>query len=111
MKITVTAKVTRNDFGKLAAGADVKARRYVAKATLDMQALAQDRARVDTGNMKGSIQSESHGPYLNVVYIGAAYGAHHEYGTVRMSAQPMIRPAADIVRPQFVRAIQGLFKL
>jgi HK97 gp10 family phage protein len=62
------------------------------------QAGAQRRARVDTGEMRDSI--EAHG----IGGAGATWGssnghmAYNEFGTVHMSAQPMVRPSVDDLR-------------
>lgn len=45
---------------------------------------------VDTGNLKESGEYDS-----TSVGYGADYAAHVEFGTVKMEAQPFLRPAAE----------------
>lgn len=49
---------------------------------------------VDTGNLKNSVLAEPDGNDW-VVGVGAPYAIHLEYGTLRMSARPFMRPAFE----------------
>lgn len=112
MELTVTGKVVYNKFPAMSAGIEAKALQIVSKAASDLEAGAKERARVDTGAMKNSIQQTPTGAALQkTVFIGIDYGVHHEFGTVHIPAQPMIRPAADKVRPAFVAACKRLFEV
>lgn len=92
---------------KVAAGA----RLAIRKAVTDIQAGAQGRAPVETGNLKSSITTEMQG---NGAYargeVGptANYGAFVENGTSRMRAQPYLRPATDAVLPGYEEALAQL---
>ena len=44
------------------------------------------------------------------VQVAAPYGGFVEYGTSRMSAQPYLKPAADLVQSAFVRHIEAVFE-
>jgi len=62
------------------------------------EANAKERARVDTGEMRDSIEAEvTHGSdsVQLTLSVGTDHGLANELGTSRMSAQPMIRPAID----------------
>ena len=54
---------------------------------------AKDLCPVDTGNLRNSITHTSDG---SAAYIGTnvEYGKYVELGTVKMAAQPYLRPAA-----------------
>lgn len=99
------------------------------KGAFDVQAAAQSRAPVDTGNLKNSIYTVTQDgstypgsgdrdllPPLDEtaddatawVAVAAAYGVYVEMGTSHMSAQPFLAPAADDVRPGFEAAWSAL---
>lgn len=79
------------------------------KAATDIQAGAQNRAPVDTGNLRGSIStstSRSASAFTAEVGPTAAYGGYVEHGTSRMRAQPYLRPATDAVLPGLEAALR-----
>lgn len=84
----------------------------VAKTAFDIEAGAKERVppRVDTGNMRDSIQATPTGHLEMHVVAGAEYTIHHEYGTRHMSAHPMLTPAAEDARPGFERAVASLYR-
>jgi HK97 gp10 family phage protein len=64
---------------------------------------AQRRARVDTGEMRDSIDftvSGGSAARILTLSVGTDHGLFNEVGTSRMPAQPMIRPALDIEGPK-----------
>lgn len=81
------------------------------KALTDMEAGAKNRAPVDTGTLRNSINSEVQrrgntirgevGPTVN-------YGGFVENGTSRTRAQPYLRPATDAVLPGYEAALGQL---
>jgi len=104
----VTIRVVYNRLPALAKGLETKAGRVVAKAALDIQAHAQTRAPVDTGNLRASIRAQKVGPTSWRVLVGADYGIYVEMGTRHMAAQPYLGPAVDAVRASFLQAMRGL---
>ena len=60
-----------------------------------------------TGDTAGSITTEVRDGGLSVA-VGATmnYNPYTEYGTRYMSAEPIIMPSADIVRPQFLSDLE-----
>lgn len=106
----------------------------VRKAALDIEREAKQRAPVQTGFLRNSIYAVTHegsdygqdagspprDSYLldevekpkdgqtAFVAVGANYGMYVEMGTSRMSAQPYLLPAADVVRPQFAAAMSQI---
>jgi HK97 gp10 family phage protein len=101
----ITAEI-RVDFNKLnSSGAKLKAglTAAVAKTTFDIQRAAQGFARVDTGAMRAGIVGKPAGLQGEVV-SGPHYTIYNEFGTYKMSAQPMFRPAADQGMPGFIAA-------
>jgi HK97 gp10 family phage protein len=78
----------------------------------DGKQIARSLARVDTGEMRESIDFEVRNSGASVeltLSVGTDHGAANEIGTVNMSAQPMIRPAADQVGPRLGEYIGSAF--
>lgn len=87
-----------------------RAGQVVRKSALDVVALAQSMAPVDTGNLHGSIGMDTPAPLSAVVGPTANYAPYVEWGTHRMAPQPFMGPAADAVEPNFVAAIAAIAK-
>lgn len=62
---------------------------------------------VDTGALQESIKVDVEGEAVNLVAGGGDvdYSLHVEFGTVRMPAQPFMRPAIDTKQKQATKAI------
>jgi len=107
----------------------------VRKTAFDVQAHAQSKAPVDTGNLRNSIYTKTSegstypgtaGEHLLAdqtgdademtayVAVAANYGIYQELGSTRTPAQPYLGPAVDSVRGSFeqaLEAIEGQIKL
>lgn len=96
------------DLRKAGAAAPGLAKLAVRKSCLDLEAIAKDRAPVDTGFLMNSIGTEFFGDAFVVggrVGPTANYGAFVENGTHRMAPQPYMGPATDAVEPGFLAAM------
>lgn len=71
---------------------------------------AKARSRVDTGNMRNGWTTERVSNAARMVYNPVHYTIHHEYGTRYMSAQPMLRPAVEEVRPQLIADVRAAWQ-
>lgn len=79
------------------------------RAAAEIAELATAASRVGpSGEMSQGWQHRMESPTKAVVYNDVWYSLFHEYGTVRMAAQPMARPAAEQVFPSIVAALQGV---
>ena len=86
-----------------------RASQVVRKAALDTMADAKTLAPVDTGNLRGSITTDTRtGDLSAVVEATASYAAYVEFGTRRMRPQPYMRPAQDRNTDPFMDAIAQL---
>jgi HK97 gp10 family phage protein len=114
----MAAKVTIKDWSpdKITAEIEKKAMDGLERAGERIASMARGLVPVDTGALKGSIRVRrlSGDPYLNVrVYAGSrekggAFYAHMvEYGTVKMSKKPFLRPALDSVKGNVISTIEG----
>jgi HK97 gp10 family phage protein len=94
---------------QIIAGSYAKGVMVVRRATARIESGAKRRARVDTGNMRGGWQSDNNG-LTGIVFNLVDYTIHNEFGTVNMSAQPMLRPAVEETRPEFVREAALIYR-
>ena len=96
-KATKLSTNTSDPIPNTAAAAPAKARAAVAKTRLAIHATAQIYAPVDTGQLMGSMSSEStHGGMGAEIGPTAEHGIYQELGTSEMSAQPYLGPAFDL---------------
>jgi HK97 gp10 family phage protein len=93
-----TVEVRFNKVPQLSGNLRKLAGQKVEDAALEHKSLARSFARVDTGEMRDSIQEEKIGDLAWDVAVGAAHGIFNEHGTVHMGAQPFMTPATEIVR-------------
>jgi hypothetical protein len=88
------------------AGADI----IVAKAAHDIELGCKRRSRVDTGTMRAGWQSREAPGEGWFVFNEVYYTVYNEYGTIYMSAQPMLRPSIEEVRPRFEKELAALYR-
>lgn len=94
---------------QIALYAAMKVRVAVRRAEAAIVRRAMARSRVDTGNMRGGWQSRAEGDFDGSVFNLVAYTIHNEFGTTKMSAQPMLRPAVEDTRPEFEREVRAAY--
>lgn len=89
----ITMEVTADNTAAVKGGLKSAFARALERIGLLAEGYAKDRCPVDTGNLRNSITHTSDG---KATYIGTnvAYGKYPELGTVKMAAQPYLRPAA-----------------
>lgn len=109
--MSVTISVTFNRFPEIAAALPGQTQAVVRKASFDVEAQAKNRAPVDTGALKSSISTEFEDNGLTgIIAPHVEYAAFVEFGTRRMSAQPYMTPAAEVVKPAFVAAMKQMLQ-
>jgi len=101
-------KALAADLGKASIETTRKAGQTVRKAAADVEAQGAARVPVDTGNMRTSIGTSTHGPLSAEIGPTASYSQYVEFGTYKMAAQPFMGPAADAVEPGFIAAMEQL---
>lgn len=137
MKIETSVTVT-NTLGTFAKGIPQRLGQVVRKAAFDVVASAQGHSDVDTGALRAGWYAETNRtstydqaveaareanadvvivaeaprpePLEAIVANATAHAIHKEYGTVHMSASPMLHPAADEVRPGFEAAVAAVMQ-
>lgn len=100
-------RVERNNLGDLDDVLYEELHQVIIKTAYDVEAQAKQRAPVDTGFLKSSIQAkQTNDPLTMEVVVGAQYGIYQEFGTVKMAAHPYLIPAVEVVRPGFQSAVE-----
>ena len=89
----ITMEVTVDNTDAVKGGLQSAFARALERIGLQAEGYAKDLCPVDTGNLRNSITHTSDG---KAAYIGTnvEYGKYVELGTVKMAAQPYLRPAA-----------------
>src|SRR5260221_4167389 len=82
----------------------------LAKVANDVVADAQVRSRVDTGEMKAGWTAERESENTWIVHNPVEHTIYNEFGTVHMSAAPMLIPAVEAQRSTFEQAFKALFE-
>lgn len=103
----IVAVLEFSHLGAIAAELEGKAAAVVKKTAFDLEAHAKSVVPVDTGNLKGHIETviES-GGLAATVTAEAEYGIYIEMGTAHMPARPYMTPAAELVRGPFEQAMK-----
>lgn len=81
----------------------------VRRAEARIERRSKERSRVRTGAMRGGWQSHPLGPTEGMVFNIVPYTIYNEFGTIHMSAQPMLRPAVEETRPEFELEIRSAY--
>lgn len=103
------AKVDIKDYSKdVKAAYDQARERSLEIIGLTAEKYAKEITPVDTGRLRNSITHEVDG---KEVYIGTnvEYAPHVEYGTIKQTAQPFLRPAATEHPNTYKQIVQDEF--
>ncbi len=106
--ITRVQAIVKSRIPEIIAVGDARVARAVGVTANNVQYLAASLSRVDTGNMRGGWQV-SGGKFTKRVFNNVYYTIYHEYGTIYMSAQPMLGPAVDHELPLFADRVRAAY--
>ena len=107
----VTVHIAFDRFPELMREYPRRASEIVRTSAYEIEARAKVAAPVDTGNLYNSIHTEMGQDGMSaVVGTSVEYAIYQEYGTYKMAAHPYMRPAADAVRPSFIKAVEDALK-
>lgn len=89
----ISMEITVDNTAAVKGGLKSAFARALERIGMQAEGYAKDLCPVDTGNLRNSITHTSDG---KAAYIGTnvTYGKYVELGTVKMAAQPYLRPAA-----------------
>lgn len=99
-----------NGFAALAANLKPRAHAIVAETIDDVRDRCMAHSRVATGEMRDGWTAEQTSDTSGIVYNDVPHTAPNEYGTVQMTAQPMLHPSIDEEKPIFATKLKGLFE-
>lgn len=109
MAVEMTAEVSSR-IPEIVAVAQAETQRETQQAANNIVSGAKARSRVDTGAMEAGWQSRRGiEPNTYEVFNPVYYTIFNEYGTVNMSAQPMLAPAVEEERQQFPERLREIW--
>lgn len=94
--MTLTSRIPQ-----IVVASETAVNRAVRRAEANIERRAKSKSRVDTGNMRGGWQHKASGRFEGAVFNTVSYTIFNEYGTSKMSPQPMLRPAIEETQPEF----------
>ena len=105
----VTIRIVSNKLDATAAAYHAGAVVAVEKAGRAIEAAAKARVHVITGTLQRSITTAiSNGGLTAHVGPSVEYGLYEEFGARGRGPHPFLRPAAELVAPQFAGDMQAL---
>jgi HK97 gp10 family phage protein len=111
MKVDINIKLDTRKLDKLIDELRPRAEKILDASAMTVQAEATRRTtRVDTGAMKGGWRWKRSGDLVRTVWNTQDYAIYHEFGTVKMSAAPMLTPTIEWERPRLAEAWEKLLK-
>lgn len=109
---------TTNGFAALADSLKPRAEAIAEETASSVVSRAGEHSRYDTSpgrekeqrpHMRDEWTAEAETDTRWIVYNPVDYTIHNEFGTVNMTAQPMLHPAMDEEKPIFAAKLKGLF--
>lgn len=98
--MNISVRITSNQWGNFLAKFQREGSKAVAETLEEIRAEAAARSRVDTGQMRDGWATVMDSPTSGMVVNEVPHTIYNEYGTVHMSAQPMLTPAVEQARPR-----------
>ena len=99
-------KVQFNRIPKLKAAIRAELPKELGLAGEEVKQLARSSSpKGPSGDLQSGWDWRWEGPTKVVIFNDVYYSLFHEYGTSKMPASPMLRPATDKVFPQFIDRI------
>jgi HK97 gp10 family phage protein len=109
--VIATKAELKSSFPAIIAGAQANAARSVQRTCDRIESLAKGHSRVDTGHMREEWQSQMTGELEGIVFNLVVYTIYNEYGTMMMPAQPMLTPAVEEAKDDFVKEIAAGYEV
>lgn len=103
--ISIRVGIITNRFGELGTRLPQRTADAIRAAVDETAQQARQRAPVDTGELRDSIQGRVINQFSGEVVATADHAIFQEYGTRFQPAQPYLTPAAEAVRPQYLAAV------
>jgi hypothetical protein len=89
-------------FPAIIAGAEANASVAVDRTCERIDERAREHSRVASGMMRDGWQHQMVGQFEGIVFNLVEWTVYNEYGTINMPAQPMMQPAIEESRDEFV---------
>jgi len=102
MSFSISIHVDTAKLEEIAAKSGQTTRQIIESAGKEVESYAKSFSRVDTGAMKSGWQSEMTGDMTARISNDVEYTIYNEFGTYKMSAQPMLTPAMEMIAPKLL---------
>jgi hypothetical protein len=109
VRLSLSILTKKNSIADLSRRAQAKVKSVIAADAQVTKADAQARSRVDTGAMKAGWTAFNTSPYEYELANSVPHTIFNEYGTYKMSAQPMATPAVEAAAVRLPKAIGEAF--
>lgn len=106
--VRISAEVKSNHFGAILARFQRGGSAAVRDTASEIRDEAAQRSRVETGEMRDGWTMQMIGPTEATVFNNVPHTVFNEYGTVNMTAQPMLTPAVDHATPRLTTRVAKL---
>jgi hypothetical protein len=110
VRLSLSVLTRKNDIAALSKRAQAKVKSIIAADAQTTRADAMARSRVDTGQMKAGWTANNITPYAYELRNDVPHTIYNEYGTYKMSAQPMATPAIESAAQRLPKALGDAFK-
>jgi len=107
----IRMRVKTNNWDRLAGHVEAGCAQAVATTSFEVHSGAARRSRVKTGTMRRGWTVRVIGRFRHLIGNPVTYAIHHEYGTHKMSAQPMLTPEIETARPRFLERVRRAFTM
>ena len=107
--IRLTVSVRKNRIPQVINEMTTNAAQAVSETIAEAGQRAKALARVDTGEMRGSVRGTVDG-LKGVLETDVEHSIYNEYGTRFLSAQPFMGPAMEAVRGRFHRRMEKILR-
>jgi HK97 gp10 family phage protein len=88
---------------------ETHANEAVEDTLIEMEDIAKENSRVDTGQMRDGWEHHMTGDHEGVLQNAVEHVIYNEFGTIFMSPQPMMTPAIEQGWPHFQERMGGIY--
>lgn len=110
IRMSLSVHTRKNDIDDLSRRAQQRVKAIIADDAQITKTDAQARSRVDTGEMRAGWTAFNTDPWTYELSNKVEHAIYNEFGTSRMSAQPMLTPSIENAAQRLPKALAEAFK-
>lgn len=108
--MSISVLTRGNDIAAYSRRVQAKTKAVIAEDAKLTEADAKARSRVRTGQMREGWHAFNVSPYAYELSNAVPWTVFNEFGTIHMSAQPMLGPAMEAARVRLPKSLADAFK-